>query len=108
MAHFLFQGRYTARSVKAMVANPEDREAAARQLIESLGAKMHAFYFTFGDYDFMAIVEGDKIAMAGGSMTVAAAGAVSDAKTTPLLTSSEAMEAMAKAKAAAATYSPPG
>ena len=51
MPHYLFQGRYTAQAIKVMVDNPQDREAAARPLIESLGGKLHHLFFCFGAED---------------------------------------------------------
>jgi hypothetical protein len=37
-------------AVKGMVANPENREKAAADLMEKAGAKLLALYFTFGEY----------------------------------------------------------
>ncbi|MGB8812089.1 MAG: GYD domain-containing protein, partial [Paracoccaceae bacterium] len=57
MPFYLFQGRYTPASFKAMVDNPQDREASARALITGLGGKLHSFFFSFGPDDFIALVE---------------------------------------------------
>lgn len=108
MAFFLYQGRYSSDAVKAMVATPQDREAAARTLIEGLGGTLHSFYFTFGDYDFAAIIECDKISMAAGAMAVGAGGAITGGSTTAMMTTAEAQEAMTKAGKALASYSAPG
>jgi uncharacterized protein with GYD domain len=35
----------------------EDRDKKAKKIIESLGGKMIALYYTFGRYDFVAIVD---------------------------------------------------
>jgi uncharacterized protein with GYD domain len=35
----------------------EDRDKKAKQIIESLGGKMISLYYTFGRYDFVAIVD---------------------------------------------------
>jgi uncharacterized protein with GYD domain len=45
MAYYLFQGRYSTDAIKAMVDNPQDRETAARALVEAAGGKMHSFFF---------------------------------------------------------------
>ena len=107
MAFYLFQGRYTAEAIRAMVKAPQDREAAARPLIEALGGKLHHFFFCFGSEDFVALIElpNDK-AMAAGSFAVAASGALAAGSTTKLMTSSEAMEAMAMAATASSGYKP--
>mgnify|MGYP001815552275 CR=1 FL=1 len=39
MAYYLFQGRYSTDAIKAMVDKPQDREAAARTLVEAAGWK---------------------------------------------------------------------
>ncbi len=35
----------------------EERDQKAKKLIESLGGKMIALYYTFGRYDFVAIID---------------------------------------------------
>ena len=49
MPFYMFQARYTADAIKAMVDNPQDREAAARPLIEAIGGKLHNLFFCFGN-----------------------------------------------------------
>ncbi|MDP6707652.1 MAG: GYD domain-containing protein [Alphaproteobacteria bacterium] len=109
MAYYLFTGSYTTDAIKTMVANPQDREAAARAAAEAVGAKLHSFFFTFGQSDVIAIIEADDdIAMSAISLTVGASGSVAHGATTKLLTAAEAMAAMARAKDATGSYSPPG
>ena len=98
MAFYMLQISYKEDQVRALVANPQDRSAEARKLLEALGGKLHHFFFSFGEYDVVAIVEApDNVATAAGSMAVSAAGTTSAFKTTPLLTMDEAMAAMKKA-----------
>lgn len=67
----MFQARYTAKAIKAMVDTPQDREAAARPLIESVGGKLHHLFFSFGAEDIVALIEApDDNAMAAGAMAV--------------------------------------
>ncbi|NNK78710.1 MAG: GYD domain-containing protein [Litoreibacter sp.] len=107
MPFYLFQARYTTEAIKAMVNNPQDREAAARPLIEALGGKLHNLFFCFGADDVMAIIEApDDEAMAACALTVAASGAFSGGATTKLMTSGEAMAAMKSAQKATASYTP--
>jgi uncharacterized protein with GYD domain len=35
----------------------EDRDRKAKQIIESLGGKMISLYYTFGQYDFVVIID---------------------------------------------------
>jgi uncharacterized protein with GYD domain len=108
MSFYLYQMSYTTDAVKALVASPSDREAAARKLIEGLGGKLHHFFFAFGQHDVICLVEGpDDQMMAAGAMAVAASGAASSSSTVKLMTSAEAMGAMKAAGKAIGTYRPP-
>jgi uncharacterized protein with GYD domain len=57
MPIFITQGRYTAAAVKGMVEHAEDRAKAVADLFEHIGGKLLAFYVTFGEYDWLSIVE---------------------------------------------------
>ncbi len=105
----LYLGRfsYTKDAVKVMVSNPQDRSAAAREVAESLGGKLLGFWFAFGEFDGVFLMEApDNASAAALAMAIGAGGAISDVETTVLLDMDEAQEAMGKA--AAATYRPPG
>jgi len=105
----MFQGRYTTDSIKSLIHTPQDREAAARKMIESLGGKLHHFFFSFGAEDVVAIMEmPDDTAMAAGSMLVGGSGAMSAGSSTKLLTMAEATDAMKAAAAASGHYKPVG
>src|ERR671911_2286391 len=105
----LYFGRfsYSTDAMKAMVSGPQDRSAAVREVAESLGGKLLGFWFTFGEYDGVFLMEApDNASAAALAMAVGAGGALSDVETTVLLDMDEAQDAMRKA--AAATYRPPG
>jgi uncharacterized protein with GYD domain len=107
MAHYLVQTSYSAESTAAMVKNPEDRSTAVRSMVESLGGKLEALYFAFGESDVVVIVElPDNVSAAALSMAVGASGALSGYKTTVLMTPQEAQDAMRKAGSIA--YRRPG
>ena len=108
MPFYLFTGRYTTASLKAMVENPQDREAAARKLIEAAGGKLHHLFFAFGEDDLVALIEApDDAIMAAGALAVGAGGALSSGATTKLMTAQEAMKAMGEAGKALSAYTPP-
>ncbi|MFO1088655.1 MAG: GYD domain-containing protein [Hyphomicrobiales bacterium] len=108
MPHYMLQGRYSPSSIKAMIVNPQDREAAARKVVEAVGGKLLGFYFAFGEDDFVAIFEApDDTAAAALSMTVGATGGFSGGRITKLLTPKESVAAMNAAKAAVGKYSAP-
>ncbi len=107
MPFYMFQGRYSTAALKALVDNPQDREAGARTVIEAVGGKLHSLYFCFGEDDVMAIIEApDDQAMAACALAVGASGSMAGGKTTKLMTASEAMAAMKQAQGAAAKYKP--
>ncbi len=107
MAFYLFQASYTPDAVKALISEPQDREAAAAKMVESLGGKLHHFFFAFGTNDIVALIEvPDDKAMVAGAMLVAASGATTGGSTTKLISNADAMEAMGMAAAVAGTYTP--
>ena len=105
----LYLGRfsYTPDAMKALLSQPEDRSAAAREVAESLGGKLLGFWYAFGEFDGIFLIEApDNAAAAAVGMAVGASGALSEIETTVLLDMDEAQDAMRKA--AAAAYQPPG
>jgi len=105
----LYLGRfsYTTDAMRALMSEPQDRSAAAREVAESLGGKLLGFWFAFGEFDGVFLMEApDNASAAALAMAVGAGGALSDLETTVLLDMEEAQDAMRKA--AAATYRPPG
>ncbi len=107
MAFYLYQASYTPDAVKALISEPQDREAAAGKMIEAIGGKLHHFFFAFGTNDIVALIEvSDDKAMVAGSLLVAASGAVSGGSTTKLISNADAMEAMGMAGAVAGSYTP--
>jgi uncharacterized protein with GYD domain len=99
---------YSRDAVKAMLAKPSDRKAAAQQITEAAGGRLLEFFFSFGTNDVLVIVEapGDE-AMAAVSLAVSASGAASGCSITKLLSAEEGMEAMRLGGKAAAGYQPP-
>jgi uncharacterized protein with GYD domain len=105
----LYLGRfsYTTDAMKALLSEPQDRSAAAREVAESLGGKLLGFWFAFGEFDGVFLMEAPNNASAAAlAMAIGAGGALSEVETTVLLDMDEAQDAMRKA--AAATYRPPG
>jgi len=103
MPQFLIQFSYSARSIKNMVDKPEiDRAAEAAGLVASLGGKVLGYWFAFGNYDGVMLLEAPYNDVAASiAMAVGSTGAVSRLETTVLLTMEEAQKAMRKAASAA-------
>jgi len=106
MSHYMARWQFTDVSMKALVEKPHDRTAAARALIEGFGGKLLSYYFSFGEYDGVAISEfPDNTAATACSM--AATGAFTRFETTMLLTPTEAEAAMKRAHDTKTGYKPP-
>ena len=58
---FHCHGIYSAQAFQGMLANPSDREAAVRPLVEEAGGRVVSFLFTTGDTDFSMVVETDDV-----------------------------------------------
>ncbi len=57
MATFIITGNYTGQAIQGMIANPSDRAAAVKPLVEAAGGKMLSYYATTGETDFLMICE---------------------------------------------------
>lgn len=98
MPHYLQQVAYSQEGWKALVANPQNRIEAVRPVIEKLGGKIEAAWFSFGDYDIVVIVSlPDNVSAAAIAMAFAAGGACKSVQTTPLISPDEAVQALKKA-----------
>ena len=107
MASYLLQVGYTPEAWSAMIQNPQDRSAAIKAPVEKLGGHVERFWLSFGDYDVIGVIEmPDSVSAAAFSMAIAAGGACRAVRTTPLLSSSEGLDAMKKA--ATCGYQPVG
>jgi len=95
MSLYLAQIAYTPEAWQALVRNPQDRFEAVRPAVEKLGGKLVSAWFAFGDYDIVAVTDmPSNVAAAAISIAFAAGGACKTVKTTPLLTTAEALEAL--------------
>jgi uncharacterized protein with GYD domain len=98
MPHYLSQMSYTPEAWARLVAHPQDRIEAVRGPIEKLGGRIHNAFFSFGEYDVVVITEmPDNVSAAAIAIAFAAGGSVKSEKTTPLMTTAEALEAIKKA-----------
>jgi uncharacterized protein with GYD domain len=105
MPRYLWKASYTTEGVKGVIKDGgTGRRESVQKLIESVGGKMEAFYFAFGDADVYVIAElPDNTSAAAAAITVNGSGAV-ELQTSLLLTPEE-VDAAAKQSA---DYRPPG
>src|SRR5205809_6268576 len=107
MPLYLSKFSYTSETWSRLIGNPEDRRKAAQSYIESVGGKLHGFWYGFGTYDGYNLWEApDNVSMAAVAIAIGSGGALSKIETTPLLTVEETLDALGRARTVA--YRPPG
>jgi uncharacterized protein with GYD domain len=98
MPLYLTKFSYTPETWARLIVNPEDRRKAAQTYIESVGGKLHGFWYAFGPHDGYNLWEApDNVSMAAVALAIAGGGALSSVETTVLLTVDETIDALRKA-----------
>jgi len=98
MSTYLVQCAYTTEALKVLIAEPQDRTAVVAKAIKGFGGKLVGSWLSFGDYDITLIMEmPDNVSAAAMALTAAAGGSLKSIKTTPLMSTADAMEALKKA-----------
>jgi uncharacterized protein with GYD domain len=99
MPLYLTRFSYTPETWARLIANPEDRRIAAQKYIESVGGKLHGFWYALGEHDGYTLWEApDNLSMVAVALAITGGGALSSYETTVLLTVDETMDAMRKAQ----------
>ena len=107
MPLYLSRFNYTPEAWARLIDNPEDRRTAAQTYIESVGGKLHGYWYAFGTHDGYTLWEApDNVSMAAVAVAIGSGGAMSSFDTSVLLTIDETIEALRKA--GDVTYRPPG
>jgi uncharacterized protein with GYD domain len=97
MPKYLIQASYTAEGFKGLQKDKASgRRTAVASAVETLGGKLDATYYCFGEDDVIVIVDlPDNVAASALSLAVSSSGLVRT-RTTPLLTVEETDKALAK------------
>ena len=105
MPKYLVTASYTAEGMKGVLKDGgSKRRQVAEAALKSVGGRVEAFYFAFGEHDAYVIIDApDNVTVAAASMAIGASGAV-NTKTIVLLTPEEIDQASKKQ----AIYTPPG
>jgi uncharacterized protein with GYD domain len=104
---YLVRFSYTPETWAMMIAQPEDRRRAAAAYIESVGGKLHGFWYAFGEHDGINLFEApDNVSMAAVVLAIGGGGALSSIQTTVLVSVEETLEALGRAQSVG--YRAPG
>ncbi len=95
MPLYLTRFSYTPETWARMIDNPEDRRVAAESYIESVGGKLHGFWYAFGEHDGYNLWEApDNVSMAAVVLAIGGGGALSSVETTVLMSVDETIDAL--------------
>ena len=107
MPMYLTRFSYSPETWARLISKPEDRRAAAQAYIESVGGKLHGFWYAFGEHDGYNLWEApDNVSMAAVAVAIGAGGALSSFETTVLLSVEDTLTALETARSI--KYKPPG
>ena len=107
MPLYLSKFSYTPETWARLIAHPEDRRQAAQDYIESVGGKLHGFWYAFGEHDGYNLWEApDNVSMAAVVLAISGGGALSSRETTVLMSVEDTLKALRRAEQI--KYRPPG
>jgi len=107
MAKYMALFNFTSEAIRRFVANPSDRAAVVRGMVESVGGHLECYYWVFGQYDGMAVFEmPDAHTTAATSLAIVSSGAFTRFETHELIETSD-LTAIAN-RAREIVYQPPG
>jgi len=97
MAKYLVRATYSAEGFKGVLKDkPSGRKSAVEKAMASVGAKLEAMYFAFGDHDAVMIVDAPDAASLMAVGLSACSTGLARTSTIPLLTTEEADQAVKK------------
>ena len=106
MPLYMIQARFTAEAWTALYTSHTDRREILSKMLEDAHGRLIDYYFSFGDSDVVVITEApDNVTAASAVIAIARAGAVTDVRTTVLMSYDEGIEALKRSGSMA--YSPP-
>ena len=107
MPLYLTRFSYTPETWARLIGNPEDRREAAKSYIESIGGKLHGFWYAFGAHDGYTLWEApNNVSMAAVALAIGSGGALHSLETTVLMSVEDTLEALGMAQQV--KYKPPG
>lgn len=106
MPIYMIQARFTSTAWEALYVSSVDRREVLSKMLEDAGGRLIDYYFSFGDSDVVVITEApDNVTAASAVIAIAKTGAVTDVRTTVLMSYDESIEALKLS--GSMVYSPP-
>ncbi len=106
MPLYMIQARFTSEAWEALYSSSVDRREVLSKMLKDVGGRLIDYYFSFGDSDVVVITEApDNVTAASAVIAIAKAGAVTDVKTTVLMSYDEGIEALGRSGSMG--YTPP-
>ena len=107
MPLYMIQARFTSTAWEALYVSSVDRREVLSKMLKDAGGRLIDYYFSFGDSDVIIITEApDNMTAASAVIAIARAGAVTNVRTTVLMSYDEGIEALRRSGSMG--YSPPG
>lgn len=109
MAKYVILFSVTSDTLARFIDNPQDRRGPVSKVAEAVGGRLEAYYWMFGQYDGLAIIEcPDSAAGAAVALATASSGAFKQFETHELIAADDLVGILQKAKTLRPTYQPPG
>jgi len=89
MPIFVILGNLTEKGIKT-IKDAAKRQKQAKEIIESVGAKLLGLYYTMGKYDWLALVEGPSIEAAMKALFIFGQGGTNRTRTMVAIKAEEA------------------
>ena len=99
----------TSDALARFIDRPEDRRGPVRAIAEAAGGRLESYYWMFGQYDGLAIVDlPDSASAAVVALAAASSGAFRLFETHELIEADDLVGILERAQKARPTYRPPG
>ena len=99
----------TSEALARLIEHPEDRRGPVGRAVEAAGGRLEAYYWMFGQYDGVSIVEmPDAAAEAAFVLAVTSSGVFRHVETHELIETADLVGILQKAQTLRPSYRPPG
>jgi uncharacterized protein with GYD domain len=109
MAKYVIFFSVTSDTLARVVDNPADRRGPVSQLAEAAGSHLESYYWMFGQYDGLVILDcPDSATAAAFALAATSSGAFKEVETHELIAADDLVGILQKAKTLRPVYQPPG